>query len=78
MDSRKEKIKQELNLSDQEYDFLEKYQSMKLSQRFGNVFDRLKNDKSKAIYTHDGSIQLFYIQGKRVDKAKWEKLHHDS
>lgn len=30
MDSRKEKIKQELNLSDQEYDFLEKYQSMKL------------------------------------------------
>ena len=57
MDSRKEKIKQELNLSDQEYDFLEKYQSMKLSQRFGDVFDRLKNDKSKAIYTHDGSIQ---------------------
>ena len=53
MDSRKEKIKQELNLSDQEYDFLEKYQSMKLSQRFGDVFDRLKNDKSKAIYTHD-------------------------
>lgn len=42
MDSRKEKIKQELNLSDQEYDFLEKYQSMKLSQRFGDVFDRLK------------------------------------
>ena len=38
-------IKQELNLSDQEYNFLEKYQSMKLSQRFGNVFDRLKNDK---------------------------------
>lgn len=35
-------IKQELNLSDQEYNFLEKYQSMKLSQRFGNVFDRLK------------------------------------
>lgn len=29
-------------------------------------------------YDHDGSIQLFYIQGKRVDKAKWEKLHHDS
>lgn len=45
MDSRKEKIKQELNLSDQEYDFLEKYQSMKLSQRFGDVFDRLKNDR---------------------------------
>lgn len=65
----------ELNLSDQEYDFLEKYQSMKLSQRFGNVFDRLKNDKSKAIYTHDGSIQLFYIQGKRVDKEEWDKLH---
>lgn len=54
---------------------LEKYQSMKLSQRFGNVFDRLKNDKSKAIYTHDGSIQLFYIQGKRVDKEEWDKLH---
>ena len=49
---------------------------MKLSQRFGNVFDRLKkNDKSKAIYTHDGSIQLFYIQGKRVDKEEWDKLH---
>jgi len=42
---------------------------------FGNVFDRLKNDKSKAIYTHDGSIQLFYIQGKRVDKEEWDKLH---
>lgn len=48
---------------------------MGLSQRFGNVFDRLKNDKSKAIYTHDGSIQLFYIQGKRVDKEEWDKLH---
>lgn len=57
-------IKQELNLSDQEYNFLEKYQSMKLSQRFGNVFDRLKNDKSKAIYTHE-----------RVDKEEWDKLH---
>ena len=68
-------IKQELNLSDQEYNFLEKYQSMKLSQSFGNVFDRLKNDKSKAIYTHDGSIQLFYIQGKRVGKEEWDKLH---
>lgn len=52
MDSRKEKIKQELNLSDQEYDFLEKYQSMKLSQRFGNVFDRLKNDKSRYRITY--------------------------
>lgn len=54
MSKSREMIKQELNLSDQEYNFLEKYQSMKLSQRFGNVFDRLKNDKSKAIYTHDG------------------------
>ena len=68
-------IKQELNLSDQEYNFLEKYQSMKVSQRVGNVFDRLKNDKSKAIYTHDGSIQLYYIQVKRVDKDEWDILH---
>ena len=75
MSKSREKIKQELNLSDQEYNFLENYQSMKLSQRFGIVFDRLKNDKSKAIYTHDGSIQLFYIQGKRVDKEEWDKLH---
>jgi hypothetical protein len=75
MSKSREMIKQELNLSDQEYNFLEKYQSIKLSQRFGNVFDRLKNDKSKAIYTHDGSIQLFYIQGKRVDKEEWDKLH---
>lgn len=75
MSKSREMIKQELNLSDQEYNFLEKYQSMKLSQMFGNVFDRLKNDKSKAIYTHDGSIQLFYIQGKRVDKEEWDKLH---
>ena len=75
MSKNREMIKQELNLSDQEYNFLEKYQFMKLSQRFGNVFDRLKNDKSKAIYTHDGSIQLFYIQGKRVDKEEWDKLH---
>ena len=75
MSKSREMIKQELNLSDQEYNFLEKHQSMKLSQRFGNVFDRLKNDKSKAIYTHDGSIQLFYIQGKRVDKEEWDKLH---
>ena len=40
-----------------------------------NCIDRLKNDKSKAIYTHDGSMQLFYIQGKRVDKEEWDKLH---
>lgn len=44
-------IKQELNLSDQEYNFLEKYQSMKLSQRFGNVFDRLKNGNYIPVYT---------------------------
>lgn len=31
--------------------------------------------EAKAIYTHDGSIQLFYIQGKRVDKEEWDKLH---
>lgn len=33
MSKSREMIKQELNLSDQEYNFLEKYQSMKLSQR---------------------------------------------
>lgn len=79
MSKSREMIKQELNLSDQEYNFLEKYQSTELSQRFGNVFDRLKNDKSKAIYTHDGSIQLFYIQGKRVDKEEWINfIDHDN
>lgn len=57
-------IKQELNLSDQEYNFLEKYQSMKLSQRFGNVFDRLKNDKSKQFTLMMGQYSCFIYKVK--------------
>lgn len=57
-------IKQELNLSDQEYNFLEKYQSMKLSQRFGNVFDRLKMISLKQFTLMMGQYSCFIYKVK--------------
>lgn len=64
MSKSREMIKQELNLSDQEYNFLEKYQSMKLSQRFGNVFDRLKMISLKQFTLMMGQYSCFIYKVK--------------